>query len=164
MADDEKQATSRVSVFLRLGILVLVVIVGGIGGFATGRHFVGSQEDEQADVQEDAGESDDFIYYDFEPIVVTLNVPRKDRYVRATITLAIGDKDQQAAVALLEKRKPVLKDKLITYLSGLTLDDVADSKSLEKIRREILDSFNQLLWPDERPLVDHLLFKEFALQ
>jgi len=106
----------------------------------------------------------EYVYYDFEPITVTLNVPKKDRYVRATITLGIVDKDRQAAVALLDKRKPVLRDRLITYLSGLTLENVADSKCLNKIRREILESFNELLWPDDRPLVDHLLFKEFSVQ
>jgi len=165
MAEDEGQSAGRFGVFLRLSALVGVVLVGGAAGYLASRLVAAKAEPARVKPVEDAaGESGECEYYDFEPITVTLDTRQKDRYLRATITLAIQKKPYAEAVRVLEKRKPILKDKLVTYLSGLGLDDVGDSRRLNKIRREILDSFNHELWPNDRPRIEQLLFKEFVLQ
>ena len=164
MAEDEDQPVSRFRVFLRLSVLVAIVLVGGAAGYLASRLVTAQAESPQPAEQEEDEDSREYEYYDFEPITVTLNTRQKDRSLRATITLALIKKEYKATAELLEKRKPLLKDKLITYLSGLGLDDVGDSRQLNKIRREILDAFNQELWPNAKPQIDHLLFKEFALQ
>jgi flagellar basal body-associated protein FliL len=105
----------------------------------------------------------DFIYYDFETIVVNLDEPRLARYIRATITVAIKPANQEAAKAILEKHKPELKNWLTLYFSSCTLDSVRGATNLNRLRREILDAFSQQLWPDQKPLIDHVLFKEFGV-
>ena len=105
----------------------------------------------------------DFIYYDFEPIVVNLDEPRLARYVRATITLAIKPANHETAKAILDKHKPELKNWLTLYFANCTLDNVRGAASLNRVRREILDAFCQQLWPDQKPLIDHVLFKEFGV-
>jgi len=105
----------------------------------------------------------DFIYYDFEPIVVNLDEPRLARYVRATITLAIKPANHETAKAILDRRKPELKNWLTLYFANCTLDNVRGAASLNRVRREILDAFCQQLWPDQKPLIDHVLFKEFGV-
>lgn len=107
---------------------------------------------------------DDYVYYDFEPIVVNLDEPRLARYVRVSITLAITSSNKEATLALLDKRKPELKNWMTTFFAGCTLDSVRGAVNLNRLRREILDSLNQQLWPDQKPMVDHVLFKEFAVQ
>jgi len=105
----------------------------------------------------------DFIYYDFEPIVVNLDEPRLARYVRATITLAIKPANHETAKAILDKHKPELKNWLTLYFANCTLDNVRGAASLNRVRREILDAFCQQLWPDQKPLIEHVLFKEFGV-
>lgn len=105
----------------------------------------------------------DFIYYDFEPIVVNLDEPRLARYVRATITLAIKPANHETAKAILDRRKPELKNWLTLYFANCTLDNVRGAASLNRVRREILDAFCQQLWPDQKPLIEHVLFKEFGV-
>lgn len=105
----------------------------------------------------------DFIYYDFEPIVVNLDEPRLARYVRATITLAIKPANHEAAKAVLDKHKPELRNWLTLYFANCTLDNVRGAASLNRLRREILDAFCQQLWPDQKPLIEHVLFKEFGV-
>jgi flagellar basal body-associated protein FliL len=107
--------------------------------------------------------SQEYVYFDFEPIVVNLDEPRLARYVRVTITLVIRVENHAAAKALLEKRKPELKNWLTTYFASCTLDGVRGSASLNRLRREILDAFTQQLWPNQKPLVEQVLFKEFAV-
>jgi flagellar basal body-associated protein FliL len=105
----------------------------------------------------------DFIYYDFEPIIVNLDEPRLARYIRATITVAIKPTSEEAAKAMLDKHKPELKNWLTLYFSSCTLDSVRGATNLNRLRREILDAFSQQLWPDQKPLIDHVLFKEFGV-
>jgi flagellar basal body-associated protein FliL len=106
---------------------------------------------------------DEFTYYDFEPIVVNLDEPRLARYIRITLTLAIRAENLEAAKAILDKKKPELKNWVTTFFSSCTLDQVRGAANLNRLRREILDAFSQQLWPDQKPLIDHILFKEFAV-
>jgi flagellar basal body-associated protein FliL len=109
-------------------------------------------------------EGAEFGYYDFEPIIVNLDEPRLARYIRVTITLVIKAENHEAAKVAIDRRKPELKNWLTTYFASCTLDNVRGSASLNRLRREILDAFTQQLWPDQKPLVEQVLFKEFAVQ
>ena len=112
MAEDEDQPVSRFRVFLRLSVLVAIVLVGGAAGYLASRLVTAQAESPQPAEQEEDEDSREYEYYDFEPITVTLNTRQKDRYLRATITLALIKKEFKATAELLEKRKPLLKDKL----------------------------------------------------
>jgi len=109
-------------------------------------------------------EGAEFGYYDFEPIIVNLDEPRLARYIRVTITLVIKAENHAAAKVALDRHKPELKNWLTTYFASCTLDNVRGAASLNRLRREILDAFTQQLWPDQKPLVEQVLFKEFAVQ
>jgi flagellar basal body-associated protein FliL len=107
---------------------------------------------------------DEFVYYEFEPIVVNLDEPRLARYVRVSITLAIKPENALAAKAILERRKPELKNWLTVFFASCTLEEARGSANLNRLRREILDNFSQQLWPDQPSMINHVLFKEFAVQ
>jgi len=106
---------------------------------------------------------DAFSYYDFEPIVVNLDEPRLTRYIRITLTLAIRAENREAALVVIEKNKPELKNWLTVFFASCTLEQVRGAANLNRLRREILDAFCQQLWPDQKPLINHILFKEFAI-
>jgi flagellar basal body-associated protein FliL len=105
----------------------------------------------------------DFYYYDFEPIVVNLDEPRLARYVRVTITLAIRPEETEAARTILEKRKPELKNWLTVFFASCTLEQIRGAANLNRLRREILDSLNDQLWPDQKSPIHHVLFKDLAV-
>jgi len=104
------------------------------------------------------------LYKDLEPITVNLDEPRLARYVHATITLAIPEEEFAAAAPAIDAKMLVLRDWLTVYLASLTLDEVRGPASLNRMRREILDAFNQELWPDQKPKIRKVLFKEFAVK
>lgn len=102
---------------------------------------------------------------DLEPVIANLNEPGVTRYVRATLTLDISGKaDRKKAEEYIRQRLPMLRNWLTIYLAGLCLDDVKGSRNLKRVQSEILDSFNEQLFPDSKPLVERVLFKEFAIQ
>jgi len=162
-------------------IIAVVVIVGAGTGFGLGRLFGSSstiQTDQSAkdgptqakDLKEDTtdstgAQSKETWYYDLEPVVANLDSPGVTRYVRVTLTLEISFQiNVKRCVALIEEKKPLLTNWLTIYLAGLTLEDIRGDKNLKRIQLEIVDALNEKLFPDAKPQVKRVLFKEFAIQ
>ena len=110
------------------------------------------------------GRDGTFDYIDLDPITGNLNEPRLARYVRAAVTLAVHKDHAKEAIELVGKKKPELKNWLTVYLAGCSIEDVRGRENLNRLRREVQDSFNEQLWPDRKPVIDHVLFREFAVQ
>ena len=153
-----------------------VVLIGSASGWLLSRLLAQSPQVAQAQSSETAqeppqtaekppsGKDERFKYLDFPPILANLDEPRLGRHVRATITLAISESEFDQASKLIESRKPELTNCLMVLFSACTLDEVRGAKNLNRLRREILEKFNEQLWPDRRSPVRQVLFKEFSVQ
>jgi len=53
---------------------------------------------------------------------------------------------------------------MTTYLAGLSLEDVRGTRNLTRIKKEVLDEFNRILFNEGKPFIERALFKEFAVQ
>ena len=111
----------------------------------------------------EAKPKDEFVYYDFDPIVANLDEPRLARYVRVVITLAIRPQDAEAAKIILDKKKPELKNWVTVFFASCTLEQIRGSANLNRLRREILDALSEQLWPDQKSPIHQVLFKEIAV-
>ncbi len=160
-------------------ILFTVVSLCGGAGFALGQFFAASrrpgptehsQENQPAPpeyLKTDAPTKDfqKVWYYDLQPVIANLNEPGVTRYVRASITLEINSEvDQNKGRAFLDEKKPLLTNWIAIYLASLSLEDIRGNRNLKRIQSQILDSFNEQLFPDSKPYIQHILFKEFAVQ
>lgn len=178
---DEKtdEKTSRGGI-LQWIIIAVIVALCAAAGFGLGRLFAGSRtrageaesqqgrptqaEDLTAD-DDPAIDSQKNWYYDLEPVVANLDVPGVTRYVRASLTLEISSEiDSKKGTAFLEEKKPLLTNWLTIYLASLRLEDIRGDRNLRRIQSQILDAFNEKLFPDAKPQIKHILFKEFAIQ
>lgn len=100
-----------------------------------------------------------------EPVVASLKEPRVDRYVRVTLTLEMSPEAQKDKTEqFIKNNTAILRNWLTIYLADLTLEDVSGRRNLKRIQAEILDGFNELLFPDAKPLIVRVLFNEFAIQ
>jgi flagellar basal body-associated protein FliL len=174
-SDKKKAVATR---FLPWIIMAVTVIVCAGAGFGLGRLFAGpgkaetaepSQEKPAQEKQLKAGDSETDSqkswYYDLEPVIANLNVPGVTRYVRASLTLEISpEMDETKGLAFLEEKNRLLTNWLTIYLASLTLEDTRGDRNLKRIQSQILDAFNERLFPDARPQIKHILFKEFAIQ
>lgn len=155
-----------------LVLLVLIVGLCAAGGIYAGNAMKTAQasapQPEPANpAMNEASPADAtgaYKYLDIEPITINLDEPRLARYVRATITLAFDAKQESEVTSQVEKRMPELKNWLAVYLAGRTLDEVRGAQSLNRVRREICEAFNEQIWPQQPPKIHHVLFKEFAVQ
>jgi len=173
---DENVSITR---FLPWIIMVVTVVVCAGAGFGFGRLFAGSgkaktvessQENKPAQAEylkadDSATDSQKAWYYDLEPVVANLDVPGVTRYVRASLTLEISpEMDAEKGTVFLKEKNPLLTNWLTIYLASLTLEDIRGDRNLKRIQSQILDAFNEKLFPDAKPQIKHILFKEFAIQ
>lgn len=174
-----KQAdTSFVSRFLPWVVLFVIILVCAIVGLGLGRLFAGSRTLEippsgsppdqtillKAD-DHSAKDTGKVWYYDLDPVVANLNEPGVTRYVRATFTLEISSEiDEKKGTDFLNEKKPVLINWLTVYLSSLGLNDIRGDKNLRSIQSRVCEAFNEILFPDSKPHIEHVLIKEFPVQ
>ncbi len=155
-----------------LGAMVLVTMAAaGVGGNLARRMMQSRATTQPAAASQPAAEpvaaspaEPATVFINFEPIIVNANEPRLQRYIRAAITLVIRRENELQVNDLLAKRKDEVKNWMITYLSGCSLEEVRGPRNLNRVRREIHDSLNEMLWPNQKPLIDNVLLKEFQVQ
>jgi flagellar basal body-associated protein FliL len=164
---DEPQGGAKMSLWLVL--CVIVVAVASAAGYGVGQLLGPAPPPPQApEAQDEPGGSsagtEQYSYYDLEPITVNFDDPRMARYVRATITLAVPPDKANEVSSAVQERLPELRNWLTMYLSGCKLEHLRGPKNLNRIRRDIEDAFNRRLWPEQKPRIHHVLFKEFFVQ
>ena len=121
-------------------------------------------EANQADTDPE-GDSKDVWYYDMEPVVANLNEPSVARYISITITLQISSNlSEKDGRNIIDEKTPILTDWITVYLAGLSLDDIRGDKNLKSIQANILEAFNEKLFPNSKPRIKHVLFRHFAVQ
>lgn len=163
--------------------VIMVVIIGVLtgSGFVIGNIFADSSAPETAeplatqDAQEeeesvsedlDLPVSDDTWYYnDLESVVVNPDEPGATRFVRVGLILEISSSlSEEKAQKLIESKKPPLINWLNLYFKSLTLDEMEDDRDIRRILSQICDAFNEILFPDSRPLIKKTLIREFNIQ
>ena len=160
-------------------ILVAVIIAGSTGGFAlsqligspaTGAEGSGAESGQPVDPIEEILASDlsgksSWLFEDLEAVLANLDEPGVSRYVRVLVTLEMSPElDEEKGRAYLTEKRVILRDWMTTYFAGLSLEDVRGSRNHTRIKEEVQSQFNEVLFPNSRPYVQRVLFKEFAVQ
>ena len=184
-AQQDSKETSGDKKGPRPSILLIIIIIVAItcagAGFGLGRLFGSPSTAETAQSAKDKstepvdltantldltdGKSKGSWYYHLDPVVANLNEPSVTRYVRVTIIMELDAQiDKKKGTAFLEEKKPLLTNLLTIYLASLSLEEIRGDKSLKRIQSQLVDNFNEKLFPDAKPQVKRILFKEFAVQ
>jgi len=174
---DKKSLVGR---FLPWIIIAVVVVLFAGAGFALARLFADSgtpqtpgdseqdqsaQQVENLEVKGSAAGAKKTWYYDLEPVIANLDVTDVTRYVRASLTLEVSSEvDKKNGSAFFDEKKPILTNWLTVYLASLGLEDIRGDRNLKRVQSQVLDAFNEKLFPDSKPKIKSVLFKEFAVQ
>ncbi len=143
---------------LAMGLLSLVA---SAGGFAAGVFLVAPAEKQGASnlsVQEPQA------FVQFGDAVVNLDEGRLTRYLRISVTLQVPKSEVTRITKLVEDQKANLKSWLLGYLSDKGMDDIRGRAGQNRLRREIQDHFNSVLFSDGRHYITDVLFEEFNIQ
>jgi flagellar FliL protein len=97
-------------------------------------------------------------------VVVNLSEERLTRYLRVKLILVVDESQEKVVKDLFDKNKAILKNWLISHLSDKTLAEVSGASGVNRLRREIQDQFNAILFPDGSEKIRDVLFEEFVVQ
>jgi flagellar basal body-associated protein FliL len=97
-------------------------------------------------------------------MVSNLNEQTLTKYLSLELTLQTDAVHEDEVKAAIESRRPILTTWLTSHLADKTLDDIRGKVGVNRLRREIQDNFNSLLFSDGRERVQDVLFEEFHVQ
>lgn len=100
----------------------------------------------------------------FGDVVVNLAEERMTRYIRVKIVLEVDEKSEPVAVEHIAKHKAAMKSWLISHLASKRLTEVAGSVGVNRLQREILERFDEMLYPEQEDRLLGVLFEEFMVQ
>jgi flagellar basal body-associated protein FliL len=167
---------SFIAKFLPWIIMAGIIVVSAAAGIGLAKLFAGTKKIEPASQSGQrtavlevsdlaaAGNQKSW-YYDLEPVIANLNEPSVTRYVRVTITFEMSEKvAPDKGKAFIDERKPELTNWLNIYLASQAVEDIRGDKNLRRIQSQILNAFNEKLFPNGQAGIKQVLFKEFAVQ
>lgn len=103
-------------------------------------------------------------FVSFGRIVTNLNEQTLTKYLSIELTLQTDGENEAEVNAAVESRKPILTTWLTGHLADKTVEDIRGKVGVNRLRREIQDNFNSLLFTDGRERVLDVLFEEFHVQ
>jgi flagellar basal body-associated protein FliL len=143
-------------------------LVCGAGGFALPLYFpawFGMAVEKPQQVAEKLEDREvKTTYIDFGESVVNINSDRLNRYLRLHLMLMVKADDLTKVEHLVEERRSSLKSWLISYLSDVSMEDLRGAAGQNRLRREIQDHFNTVLFEDGYDRIREVLFEEFNVQ
>ena len=96
-------------------------------------------------------------------IVVNLNEGNLTRYLRVEIELQIAKEYEVEFTEKLKENRVLLRSWLISKISDKSLEEVRGAAGQNRLRREIQDHFNSVMFPDGYDRIYDVLFFEFAV-
>jgi flagellar FliL protein len=91
------------------------------------------------------------------PFVVNLDEPGTSRYLKVTLQLELFPGADHG----LDKSKQLIRDTILSYLSGLHLKDTLGAEAKEKIRTDLMAKVGKLVGPDK---IRRMFFQDFVVQ
>lgn len=150
--------------------LVLNILVAGsaiAAGFATPYLIASTPEkdpEEEVAKKEIPLDDDQLDYLEFGEVTSNLDEPNMTRYLRVKISVQINKEDKEEITKLMETKKMVLQDWLNAFLSSQNMDSVRGRAGQNRLRREIKDYFNSVLFLDGLERIHGILFLDFSVQ
>jgi flagellar FliL protein len=93
-----------------------------------------------------------------DPFVVNLDEPGQSRYLKLTLQFEMIDKKGEETIA---KNKQLMRDTILSHLSGLKLADTLGAAAKDKLRADLMTKIEAIVGPNQ---VRRMFFQEFVVQ
>lgn len=163
-----------------MGILIWVVtgLIGIVGGFLTpmflmpgpgeaSEEIVQAAEEPEQDMMDialpDPNDEMGFVPFD-KDVVLNFNDPRQARFLKMNFTLQVAKSQVEDITKLVEEKHDILRNWLIGHIADKRVTDIQGKQGTNRLRREIHDSFNQILFTDGIERIQDVLFQDLSVQ
>lgn len=107
---------------------------------------------------------EDTAFVPFDAVVVNLDEGSLTRYLRVAVSVQVAKEDEISVTEKIEQNRVLLKNWLINRISDKDLDEIRGAVGQNRLRREIRDEFNTVLFPDGFDRIYDVLFEEYNVQ
>jgi flagellar protein FliL len=97
-------------------------------------------------------------------VAVNLADERMTRFLRVKIALECEHSAEAKLHEMIEKNKASLKSWAIGHLAGKTLKEVSGTVAIHRLQREMLERFDEMLFPNGESPLKAVLFEEYLVQ
>ena len=152
------------------GILPWIVVTVLCGGAGVALPFLlpaagqVSEDDIPKEEPYELPDPEETVIVPFETVVANLDEGALTRYLRVAVSLQVAKEDEQKITEALEKKKALLKNWLLNQISDKDLEEARGRAGQNRLRREIRDQFNSVLFPDGYDRIYDVLFDEYNIQ
>jgi flagellar FliL protein len=144
-------------------VLILLVLNLGASGFGTFKAMTAkpahaaAHEDKHEPEQKPTAEVTGPVI-ELDPFVVNLDEQGQSRYLKVTFQIELM---KGASQALIDKNKQVIRDAILSYLSGLKLADTLGVPAKDKLRADVMKKLEEIVGEKQ---VRRMFFQEFVVQ
>ena len=104
------------------------------------------------------------LIYDVPEVMVNLKGTSKKRILRLHINLMYETTHKELAEVRFLEKTPELKDTLTTLLTEKTLVELESREDLNRLRVELKDELNKVVFPDGLGEVKKVYYQDFIVQ
>ncbi|MCA9263100.1 MAG: flagellar basal body-associated FliL family protein [Planctomycetales bacterium] len=164
MADEEPKAEAAAKPGLMKQLIWCAVgFAVGAGGFAIPL-FCPQLFGQGSEVVEEEETPAKPAFLEFGQVVVNINEDRFNRYLKINLTLQVDETELETVTADVETKRSILVNWLLSHLSDKSMEEIRGAAGQNRLRREIQDQFNSVLFPDGVDRIQDVLFEEFNVQ
>jgi flagellar protein FliL len=139
-------------------ILALLVLNLGATGFATFKTLTAKPAQAAKHEVPPPSTSEVGPTLSLDPFVVNLDEAGQSRYLKVTMMLEVSSKD---VIVKITKGQQLIRDAILSHLSGLKLADTLGVAAKEKLRNDVIAKIDTILGPGK---VRRVFFQEFVVQ
>lgn len=100
----------------------------------------------------------------FGEVVANLDDERMNRYLRCKLAVVVDAEGEKEVTERVTKKKAAVKSVLIALFSSKKLKDVGGKDGIQRLQREALEKFDDVLYPDGESKLRDVLFEEYVVQ
>lgn len=153
---------SKIGIVLWL-VMVIVAVGGGVAApIVIGQMSSAKPAEEETPVAPDPDE--EVVFIDFDEVTVNLDEARFSRYLRINFSLQVAKSQELDVTKKVEAKKSILKNWLQVHVAEKSTDDLRGKFGRNRLRREMLDYFNKVLFNDGIERIQDVLYREFHVQ
>lgn len=141
-----------------LSSLLAIFVVEGVLAPSIERRRLSQQLPGAPAEKRTASELDELVFFQIEPLIVNPAGSDGERYLKASVTLEMGDLAVQQEI---DKRLPQIKNQINNILSSKTIAQIQTNEDRKNLQREILEKVNGMLIKGR---VSNVYFEEFVYQ
>ncbi len=160
---DARQASgSKMNIVLWL-VMVIVAVGGGVAApIVIGQINAARPAQVETPVAPDPDE--EVVFIDFDEVTVNLDEARFSRYLRINFSLQVAKSQEIDVAQKLEAKKSILINWLQVHVAEKSTEDLRGKFGRNRLRREMHDYFNEVLFNDGIERIQDVLFSEFNVQ